>query len=170
MSNVNDLQDQDKNVYRIIKNKEILVRFPVWLIKETYSLILNQLCKDSDIQRFSLLSFYKFMSGNSICYKLPNGGTSKRHITNVEKSRCHNHNMSRFETIEFFSSEFTRVIMEISYFLILIDFCKNKKIMITRLFYNENEDIVLVANSNALSKLDKMDCCKEVFLWIMITK
>lgn len=71
--------------------------------------------------------------------------------------------MSRFEIIEFLDSEFTRVIMKISYFLILIEFCRDKQIIISRLFYSENEDIVLVGKNNALLKQDIMECFKQVF-------
>lgn len=163
MSNTNDLQDQDKNVYKISRNKAIPVRFPVWLIKETYLFILNQLCEDTDLQKFFITFFYKFICGNNICYNLPNGGTYKRHINNLKKSKCHNHNMSRFEIIEFLDSEFTRAIIKISYFLILIEFCRDKQIIISSLFYSENEDIVLVVKNNALLKLDIMECFKQVF-------
>lgn len=163
MSNIDDLQDQDKNVYRITRNTEIPVRFPVWLIKETYLSILSHLCEDADLQKFFITFFYKFISGNNICYNLPDGGTYKRHINNLKKSKCHNHNMSRFEIIEFLDSEFTRVIMKISYFLILIEFCRDKQIIISRLFYSENEDIVLVVKNNALLKQDIMECFKQVF-------
>lgn len=163
MSNIDDLQDPDKYVYRITRNTNIPVRFPVWLIKETYLSILSHLCEDADLQKFFITFFYKFISGNNICYNLPDGGTYKRHINNLKKSKCHNHNMSRFEIIEFLDSEFTRVIMKISYFLILIEFCRDKQIIISRLFYSENEDIVLVVKNNALLKQDIMECFKQVF-------
>lgn len=69
-------------------------------------------------------------------------------MKNLKRSKCHNHNMSRFEITEFLDSEFTRVIIQISYCLILIEFCRNKQIEIHSLFYNDEKDIVLVGGTD----------------------
>lgn len=140
-------KNKDYNIYKIkIKNKSLL-RYPIWLIKEAYIFILKQVCDDTGLEKFFIIFFFKFIAGNNVCYNLPDGNVYRRHVENSNKSKRHNHNMSRFEYISSLDSQFSKIISKLSVYLLLIEYCRQQKIQIISLFCNKQEEIVLIVRN-----------------------
>lgn len=155
--------DRDLNIYKIKRKGSLPLKYPMWLVKEAYLFILKQVCDDIELEKFFIIFYYKFIAGNNVCYNLPDGTVYKRHINNTNKSKCHNHNMSRFEYIEFLNCEFTKIISKLSFYLLLIEHCREQEIEIVNCFNNSDDELVLVVRNAPDMDLGIKSVFKQVF-------